>query len=113
MSKNSSAPNSFAVNRSACGWKRGSGEVELDKIHRSCSSQEERVGMRPADHLFSCVHILCHSSLGTFQEVESRGEEPQSTERIGTKEEELSRETTPDFCPISTLRFNIKTEQAI
>ena len=60
-----------------------------------------------------CLHILSHSSFRTFQEVERRGEEPQSTERIGTKEEELSRETTPDFCPISTFRFNIKSEQAI
>lgn len=37
------------------------------------------------------------------QEVERRGAEPQSTDKIGASEEELSRETTPDFWPISTL----------
>ena len=38
-----------------------------------------------------------------MKEVERRGAEPQSTERIGASEEEFSRETTPDFWPISTL----------
>ena len=37
-------------------------------------------------------------------EVERRGAEPQSTDKIGASEEELSRETTPDFWPISTFR---------
>ena len=37
-------------------------------------------------------------------EVERRGADPQSTDKIGASEEELSRETTPDFWPISTFR---------
>ena len=37
------------------------------------------------------------------QEVERRGAEPQSTDKIGASDEELSRETTPDFWPINTL----------